>query len=73
MKWRVQFSVHGKTVSLGSYLTEEEAARAHDDYVRKNQLTRPLHFPLEGEAKSDVFLARAAERQAGRSGKSTYP
>ena len=40
-KWRVQFSVRGKKVSLGSYLTEEEAAKVHDDYVRKNGLTRP--------------------------------
>ena len=64
-KWRVQFSYKGKKLSLGSHLTEEAAARAHDAYVRANGLDRPLHFPEEGENSSGMFRegleARAAE------------
>ena len=38
-------------VSVGSgYDDEEEAALAHDDYVRKHKLKRRrLHFPRKGE------------------------
>ena len=54
-KWRVQFGSGGKQISVGSYLTEEEAARAHDTYVRDNGLKRPLHFPRDGEASSGMF------------------
>ena len=64
-KWRVQFSYKGKKLNLGSHLTEEAAARAHDAYVRANGLDRPLHFPEEGENSSGMFRegleARAAE------------
>ena len=64
-KWRVQFRYKGKRLSLGSHLTEEAAARAHDAYVRANGLDRPLHFPEEGENSSGMFRegleARAAE------------
>ena len=63
-KWRVQFSVKGKKVSLGSHATEEEAARVHDDYVRANGLSRPLHFPQEGEASSDVYRKQALARKS---------
>ena len=57
-KWRVQFSVKGKKVSLGSYASEEEAAHVHDEFVRTNDLSRPLHFPQSGEASSNVFRER---------------
>ena len=58
-KWRVQFSANGKKVSLGSYLSEEEAAQVHDDYVRSNNLPRLLlHFPREGEMSSGVYRAK---------------
>ena len=49
-KWRVQFASGGrKNISVGQYATEDEAARAHDDYVREHGLDRPLHFPRPGE------------------------
>ena len=63
-KWRVQFSVNGKRVSLGSYLSEQEAARVHDAYVREHGLTRPLHFPEEGEGASSAMFLDAAEERA---------
>ena len=48
-KWRVQFASGGRRLSIGQYDTEDEAARAHDDYVREHGLDRPLHFPRAGE------------------------
>ena len=48
-KWRVQFTSGGRKLSIGQYATEDEAARAHDDYVREHGLDRPLHFPRPGE------------------------
>ena len=62
-KWRVQFSVKGKKVSLGSYASEEEAARVHDEYVRTNKLSRPLHFPQSGESSSNVFRERVSRKE----------
>ena len=61
-KWRVQFCYKGSKVSLGSYGTEEEAARVHDAYVRKHGLPRPLHFPEEGERSSAVYRESYEER-----------
>mmetsp|Transcript_4560 Transcript_4560/g.13172 ORF Transcript_4560/g.13172 Transcript_4560/m.13172 type:complete len:384 (+) Transcript_4560:1-1152(+) len=63
-KWRVQFSVGSKKISLGSHATEEEAALVHDEYVRRHGLARPLHFPREGEASSGTFRERHAPREA---------
>lgn len=69
-KWRVQFSVPGPTgskrLSLGSFATEEEAARVHDDYVRKHGLSRPLHFPREGEPSSAVYGQSGGASEAQR-------
>ena len=46
-------------------VSEEDAARVHDEYVREHKLARPLHFPREGEgASSDTFRARHADRSA---------
>ena len=48
--WRVSFKYKGKCISVGSgYKDEEEAARAHDNYVREHKLQRRLHFPRAGE------------------------
>merc|ERR1740129_1509707 len=44
-KWRVRFRHKGDRYDVGCYEGEEEAARAHDDFVRANGLDRPLHFP----------------------------
>jgi hypothetical protein len=43
--WRVQFRHKGTRYSVGSgYASEEEAARAHDEFVRRKGLDRALHF-----------------------------
>ena len=48
--WRVCFRYKGKMVSVGSgYADEVAAAHAHDEYVRKHNLQRRLHFPRPGE------------------------
>jgi len=58
-KWRVRFRHKGDSYDLGCYEGEEEAARAHDDFVRANGLDRPLHFPAgQGEVSSGVFRER---------------
>ena len=62
-KWRVQFSVKGKQVSLGSYASEEEAAHVHDEYVRTNNLSRPLHFPQSGEVSSSVLREKMSRKE----------
>ena len=60
-KWRVQFASGGrKNISIGQYATEDEAARAHDDYVREHGLDRPLHFPRPGEWRPAVTLSSVA-------------
>ena len=44
--WRVSFSYKGKFFNVGSgYANEEQAARAHDSFVRANGMSRRLHFP----------------------------
>ena len=55
-KWQVQFHYKGKVYRAGcSFATEEEAARAHDDYVRLKGFDRPLHFAVGDEASSSVI------------------
>ena len=44
--------------------SEQEAARVHDAYVREHGLTRPLHFPEEGEGASSAMFLDAAEERA---------
>lgn len=43
--WRCAFSHRGTRYSVGSYATEEAAARAHDAFVLRHGLDRELHFP----------------------------
>jgi len=45
--WRCAFSHRGTRYSVGSYATEEAAARAHDAFVLRHGLDRELHFPNE--------------------------
>ena len=50
--WRVSFKYKGKMVSVGSgYADEVAAAHAHDEYVRKHNLQRRLHFPRPQDEK----------------------
>lgn len=51
-KWCVDFKCQGERWYCGTYSTEEEAALAHDEVVRKHKLMRPLHFPRENEISS---------------------
>ena len=43
-KWLVQFTYASKRHYAGYHATELEGARAHDEYVRKHGLRRPLHL-----------------------------
>ena len=43
--WQAQITINGKYKYLGSYATEEEAARAHD--AEGVRLGRELNFPEE--------------------------
>ena len=56
-KWRLSFTYKRKKISLGSFDSEEEAARAHDECVGANGLSRPLHFPLDGELSSTAYVS----------------
>ena len=45
-KWRAQIQLNGKRVSIGSFATQEEAARAYDQRAREAQGARAkLNFP----------------------------
>lgn len=47
-KWRAFVMQNGKLLSLGSYLTETEAVKARDNYIRKNNLLDlSPNFPAE--------------------------
>lgn len=37
-RWRTRITIDGKGINLGSYKTEEEAAKAYNDYIIKNNL-----------------------------------
>lgn len=43
-KWKSQIQVGGRKMSLGTFLTELEAARAYDDAVRRMELIYPRNF-----------------------------
>jgi len=42
--WRCRFKYKGKQYSCGSYETEIDAAKAHDLYVKTNNIIRPINF-----------------------------
>lgn len=43
--WVVRFKVENKTVYLGSFKNEIEAAKTYDNYIKENKLPNPLNFP----------------------------
>ena len=54
---QVRVQENGKQVTLGSYATEEEAARKYDECARR--LGRPVNFPEAGE--KSAFKRRRTE------------
>ena len=50
--WRAQITIDGKMQYLGSYATEEEAARAYD--AEGARLGQELNFPEEWEDVEDI-------------------
>lgn len=44
-QWRAYIDVDRQRIWLGSYSTEEAAARAYDAYVKEHNLDRPLNLP----------------------------
>jgi hypothetical protein len=49
--WNADINIDGKTVRLGTFETEEEAARAFDE--RAGPLGRKVNFPKEGEIQAE--------------------
>lgn len=47
--WIARIGYETQEIRLGSFRTEEEAARAYDDFVIQHGLDRPLNFPHEAE------------------------
>jgi hypothetical protein len=50
-KWTARISAERKYILLGSFISEEEAARAYDD--RAGALGRPVNFPKEGQDQAE--------------------
>jgi group I intron endonuclease len=42
--WRVRFRINNKMKSIGYFKTEEEAALAYNNYIIKNNLSKPLNI-----------------------------
>ena len=45
-KWRSLVRLNGKNISLGSFNTEEEAAKRRDDEIIKRGIDSPLNFKI---------------------------
>ena len=46
-RFQVNIKLNGKTVHIGTYLTDIEGAKAWDNFVIKHGLNRKLNFPPE--------------------------
>lgn len=43
-KWRVSRQINNKRVRIGDYTTEKDAAKAYDEYLKKNGITKGYNF-----------------------------
>lgn len=48
-KWNARITVNSITINLGSYLTPEEAGKAYNNFVIKNNLEHTINKTLENE------------------------
>ena len=64
VRWRAMIYVGSKNRMLGTFTSEEAAARAWDEAVRSNQLRRVLNFPTAAEAAVGGAPAGAAPAPA---------
>ena len=65
VKWRAEITLNGKKQSLGYHDTEEKAARAYDDAVRRHagMHNRWLNFPDAAERSGGALLLPAPKEQ----------
>lgn len=64
-KWRAQMFHLGKWRHLGLFSSDDEAARAVDDFVRAHGLAKAkgLHFPTQDEARQGLRARLGKQRQ----------
>jgi hypothetical protein len=43
--WRAQICINGRTQFISRHRSELDAARAYDDFILRNNLSKPLNFP----------------------------
>jgi group I intron endonuclease len=68
VRWRASVNYGNASTYLGTYKTEEDAARVRDKYVIENNLDYPLNFPNEVEITLSMRINRET-LSSSRSGK----